>query len=121
MFGRGWSQGEGVYVCVCVCVSMCVHVCVLSHVQLFASPWTVACQAPLSIEFSRQEYWSWLPFPPPGDHPFPGIEPTPLESPVLINKCILYQLYHLASPLYRILASREVRPWVLKASSSGCE
>ena len=44
------------------------------------TPWTVACQAPLSIEFSRQEYWSWLPFPPPGDHPFPGIEPP---SPVL--------------------------------------
>ena len=50
-----------------------------------AIPWTVACQAPLSMEFSRQEYWSWLPFPPPGDHPFPGIEPTPLESPVLIG------------------------------------
>ena len=41
----------------------------LSHVRLFAAPWTVACQAPLSTEFSRQEYWNWLPFPPPGDPP----------------------------------------------------
>ena len=41
-------------------------------------PWTVACQAPLSLEFSRQEYWSGLPCPPPGDLPKPGIEPRPL-------------------------------------------
>ena len=54
-----------------------------SHVQFFATPWTVACQAPLSIGFSRQEYWSELPFSPPGDFPNPGIEPTPLMSPAL--------------------------------------
>ena len=42
---------------------------VLSHVPLYAIPWTAACQAPLSMEFSRQEYWSGLPFPPPGDFP----------------------------------------------------
>ena len=47
----------------------------LSHVWLVATPWTLACQASLSIEFSRQEYWSWLPFPFPGDLPDPGIEP----------------------------------------------
>ena len=47
----------------------------LSRVQLFPTPWTVAHQAPLSIEFSRQEYWSGLPFPLPGDLPNPGIEP----------------------------------------------
>ena len=45
----------------------CVYV--LSHVQLFATPWAVACQAPLSMEFSKQEYWSGLPFPTPGDFP----------------------------------------------------
>ena len=56
------------------CVSCC------SPVWLFATPWTVACQAPLSMEFSRQEYWSALPFPSPGDLPNPGIEP---RSPVL--------------------------------------
>ena len=47
----------------------------LSHVWLFATPWTVAQQAPLSMGFSRQEYWSGLPCPPPGDLPVPGIEP----------------------------------------------
>ena len=47
----------------------------LSHVRLFATPWTVAYQAPPSIGFSRQEYWSGLPFPSPGDLPDPGIEP----------------------------------------------
>ena len=46
----------------------------LSRVQLFATPWTVAYQAPLSMGFSRQEYWSGLPFPSPGDLPNPGIE-----------------------------------------------
>ena len=47
----------------------------LVHVRLLATPWTVARQAPLSMEFSRQKYWSGLPFPPPGDLPDPGIEP----------------------------------------------
>ena len=53
----------------------------LSHVQLFATPWTVAYQAPLSMGFSRQECWSRLPFPSPGDLPDPGIEP---RSPTLL-------------------------------------
>ena len=52
----------------------------LSHIWLFATPWTVAHQAPLSMGFTRQEYWSRLPFPPPGDLPDPGIEP---RSPAL--------------------------------------
>ena len=47
----------------------------LSHVQLFATPWTVAYQAPPSMESSRQEYWSGLPFPSPGDLPDPGMKP----------------------------------------------
>ena len=50
-----------------------------SHVRLFATPWTVACQAPLSMEFSRQEYWNGLPRLSPGDLPDPGIT---LTSPV---------------------------------------
>ena len=49
-------------------------------VQLFVNPWTVACRAPLSMGFSRQEYWSGLPFPSPGDLPDPGIKPA---SPAL--------------------------------------
>ena len=52
----------------------------LSCVRLFATPWAVAHQAPLSMGFSRQEYWSGLPFPSPGDLPDPGIEP---RSPTL--------------------------------------
>ena len=51
-----------------------------SHIQLFATPWTVAHQASLSMGFSRREYWSGLPFPSPGDLPDPGIKP---ESPTL--------------------------------------
>ena len=47
----------------------------LSHVQLLATPWTVAYQAPPSMGFSRQEYWNGLPFPSPGDLPNPGIKP----------------------------------------------
>ena len=49
--------------------------CMLSHIQLFMTPWTIACQGPLSMGFSRQEYWSRLPVPSPGDLPDPGIEP----------------------------------------------
>ena len=47
----------------------------LSRVRLFATPWTVAYQAPRSMGFSRQEYWNGLPFPSPGDLPNPGIKP----------------------------------------------
>ena len=54
-----------------------------SRVQLFATLWTVACQAPLSKGFSRQEYWSGLPCPPPGDLSDPGIESASLTPPAL--------------------------------------
>ena len=49
----------------------------------FVTPWTIACQAPLTIRFSRQEYWSGLPYPPPGDLPYLGIENKSLASPAL--------------------------------------
>ena len=58
------------------CFQACVQL--LSHVWLFVTPWTVAHQAPLSMGFSKQEYWSGLPFPPPGDPPDPEIEPVSL-------------------------------------------
>ena len=51
-----------------------------------ATPWIAALQAPLSMEFSRQECWSRLPFPPPGDLPVPGIEPASLASPTLAGR-----------------------------------
>ena len=58
----------------------------LSCVRLFATPWTVACQASLSMGLSRQEYWSGLLFPSPGDLTNPGMEPTPPTSPALAGK-----------------------------------
>ena len=83
-----------------MCVCVCVCVCVLSHsvVSNSAMPSTVAHQVLLSMEFSRQEYWSELPFPPPGDLSHPGIEPP---HPLL---CFLHwqvdylPLSHLGSP-----------------------
>ena len=63
--------------------------CVLSHfsrVQLFATLWTEAHQDPLSMGFSRQEYWSGLPCLPPGDLPDPGIEPNFFTSPALLGR-----------------------------------
>jgi len=79
-------------------------VCVLlSRVLLFATPWTVACQAPLSMEFSRQEYWSGLPFPSPGD--LPDLE---IKLRFLLHcRQILYHLSHLESP------RGAFKPWCL--------
>ena len=57
-----------------------MYVSHFSRVQLFATPWTVAGQAPLSMGFSRQDYWSGLPFPPPGYLPNPEIKPVSLMS-----------------------------------------
>ena len=88
---------------------LCVLNC-FSRVQLFAALWTVACQAPLFLEFSKQEYWSGLPFPTPGYLPDQGIEhaspvspalaggffttepsgkPTHFQSPLKANSCIM--------------------------------
>jgi len=58
----------------------------LSHVQLLATLWTIAHQAPPFMGLSRQELWSWLPFPSPGDRPNPGIEPG---SPALQAEALL--------------------------------
>ena len=75
---------QGCVVCVCVCVCANKRVAgTLSHAQLFVTPWTVAHQAPLSMEFSRQEYWSGLSFPSPDSLSDPGIEPTFLVYPAL--------------------------------------
>ena len=61
-----------------------VHACSLAQsVQLFATPWTATHHAPLLMTFSRQEYWSGLPFPTPKDLPNPGIEPMSPVSPIL--------------------------------------
>ena len=65
-------------------LNWCMLSC-FSCVRLFATPWTVARQAPLSLGFSRQEYWFGLPFPTPGDLPDPGIEPMSLISLALAD------------------------------------
>ena len=63
-----------------------VMVVMLSCVQLFGNPWTVGCQAPLSMEFSRQDNWSGLPFPTPGDLTDPGIKPRSSVSPAVAGR-----------------------------------
>ena len=65
---------------------MCCVLSYFSHVQLFATLWIIVRQAPLNMGFSRQEYWSGLPCPPPGDLPNPGIKPTSLLSPALADE-----------------------------------
>ena len=93
VLGKIWEKKIG-YVfknwnLVLVCVCVLSH---FSHVRLCATLWTVTCQAPLSMGFSRQEYWCGLPCPPPGDPPNPGIEPKSYIS--WIGRQVLYH-YHL--------------------------
>ena len=73
---------------------MCVCLCVLSLscVRLFATSWTAPGQVPLPMEFSRQEYWSQLPFPPPGDLPKPGIKLASPATPVLAGNSFTIEL-----------------------------
>ena len=87
---------------------MKVKVKSLSRVQLFSIPWMVAYQAPPSMGFSRQEYWSGLPFPSPGDLPNPGIEPG---SPALQTDALPYEplgkltISHLTRQIFFIIQS----------------
>ena len=67
-------------------VYACMQASRFSSVLLFATLWTVVHQAPLSMGFSREEYWSELPCPPPVDLPDPGIEPASLMSPALAGR-----------------------------------
>ena len=82
----------------------------LSCVQLFATPWTVACQAPLSRGFPRQEYWNGLPFPSPEDLPNPGIEP---RSPELARQ-ILLSAEPPGKPMLVYLMLQRTRNWALR-------
>ena len=72
-----------------MCIWVHIYACLLSQfsrLQLFVTLWSVTCQAPLSIGFSRHEYWSGLPCLPPWDLPDPTIEPTTLMCPALAGK-----------------------------------
>ena len=73
--GRGWCRERHARMLNC-----------FTHVQLYATLWTVAHQTPLSMGFSRQEYWSGLPCAPPENLPDPGIEPMSLRSPALAGR-----------------------------------
>ena len=82
---RGNTTGEGVEKREPLCNVACM-LSRFSRVQLFATLWTVARQAPLSMGFSRPEYWSGLPFPSPGNLPNPEIKPVSLKSPALASR-----------------------------------
>ena len=76
-----------IYIHTHIYMPVCMLTC-FSRVRLFATLWTVVCQAPLSMEFSRHGFWSGLPFPPPGDLPNPGVKPATPESPA--GRQVLY-------------------------------
>ena len=89
-----------------VALSVSVSLCVFSRVQLFAAPWTVAYQVPLSVEFYRQEYWSGFPFSTPGYLPDPGIEPSSLVSPALAGFLPLHHLGSHCSSNWKLMVDR---------------
>ena len=95
--------------CVCVCVCVCMHTHLLSHVQLFATIWTVAHQAPLSVGFPRQEYWRGLPFPSPGDLPNTGIQPM---SPAFAKQILYHCTTREAPSLYAWVAVKYIHAYI---------
>ena len=86
----------------------------LSRVRLFVTPWTVACQAPLSMRFSWQEYWSGLPDPPSGDLPHPGIEAM---SPVLQVGSLLLSPWGSSQRNYPPVKKNTVKMTILSTDS----
>ena len=88
-----------------------------SRVRLFATPWTVTCQAPLSMDFSRQEYWTGLLFPSPGDLPDPGIESVSRELQVdsspLVPLGKPYGLFLCTKYLFPTSQIHVLKPWLL--------
>ena len=84
------------YMCVCIYTIIYKYIYICKYqILMICDPWTVACQAPLSMGFFRQEYWSGLPFPPPGDLHNPKTEPW---SPAL--QAVSVCLSHQGSPLF---------------------
>ena len=81
----------------------------------FATPWTVACQAPLSMGFSKQEYWRGLPFPSPGDLPCLGIEP---RSPALQADALLTELHRREATAIRSTRMKPCSPLLEKACTT---
>ena len=83
------------------------HAQLISHVQLFATPWTVTHQPPLSMEFFKQEYWNGLPFPTLGGLPNPGMEPASPASSVLAGGFFTTEppLRTVFNPLFNVCGS----------------
>ena len=95
----------------------------LSRSVVSDSLWTVACQAPLSMAFCRQEYWSGLPWPPPGALPDPGIEPASLTSPALLADSLLLSCWGEARYIahyVNIQFSSVVQPCLTLCDPMGC-
>ena len=91
------------------CLLLPVHVIsCFSHVWLFATLWTIARQAPLSLRFSREEYWSGLPCPPPGDLPTQGLNPYLYVS--YTGRWVLYNYHHQGSPYYYLEETKVQKP-----------
>ena len=88
------SSQTPVAVCPSSLIYTCVHVQSFSRVRFFVTSWTVACHPPPSMGISRQEYWSGLPFPPPGDLPNSGMEPVSLGSPALTGRFFTVSTTH---------------------------
>jgi len=91
-----------IYICVCVCV--CILSC-FSHVRFFVTQWTVACQAPLSMGFYRQEYWCGLPFPSLGDLPDPLTQGSNLPFLCLLYYRWVLYLWATGKPAYMYISS----------------
>ena len=101
---------------------VCVHTCMLnrfSHIQFFVTLWTIAHQALLSMGFSRQEYWSGLPFPSPGDLPDPGIEHSSPEAPALQADSL--PLNHWGSPHWILLSHKKEQNFAICTNMDGLE
>ena len=109
----------------CIFVYTYTCACMISHIWLFI-PWTVAHQAPLSMELSRQEYWSGLPFPSPGDFSDPGIEVMSLASPALAGGFLTTEppgklTYTCNSSLFvYMFLYIYMLPWWLSSKRSAC-
>ena len=106
-------------VCVCVCVCVCVYARAharahSSCVRLFVTPWTVVLRAPLSMGFSRQEYWRGMPCPPPGDLLNPGIGPASLMSPALAGGFFTTS----GQPHWLISCDELLTPWHVTVQST---
>ena len=92
-----------------------------SCVQLFATPWPVTRKAPLSVGFSRQECWSGLPCPPPGDLPDPGIEPASLTSSALAGRFFTTSVTKLGYPDKHICLELYISTYLMQAWRRKCQ